>query len=159
MAITNSSPIVSTATSYELDQKMDLDSYPSVSAKLTTSPFDDETPSTSTHPTPASSPTDPTEVVRVLKKSECKQAADTLALAFKDDELARYFTHTEDRKHYTEAENWDLHVFIMHCIVKAHVGSGMATVVGEDYDCVALWYDIASKIPAQTSRLFRFSDY
>ena len=77
--------------------------------------------------------------VRILKKSEYKQAALCLAEAFKDDEVVQYAIQTGDRKKSTPEKDWKLHLHMMECIVYAHCMSGVATVVGPNYDCVALW--------------------
>ncbi|KAF6229269.1 hypothetical protein HO133_007385 [Letharia lupina] len=77
--------------------------------------------------------------VRVLHKSEYKEAALCLAEAFKDDDVVMYFVKTGDRKNFTAADEWKLHLHIMECITYAHIISGLATVVGPNYDCVALW--------------------
>lgn len=76
--------------------------------------------------------------VRILDKSEYKQAALCLAEAFKDDDVVMYFVKTGDRKADADAE-WKLHLHIMECMTYAHCMSGLATVVGPNYDCVALW--------------------
>ena len=78
--------------------------------------------------------------VRVLDKSEYKQAALSLAEAFKDDEVVMYPIKTADRKKSTPEKDWKLHLYMMECIVYAHCISGQATVIGPNYDCVALWY-------------------
>ena len=78
--------------------------------------------------------------VRVLDKSEYKQAALSLAEAFKDDEVVLYPIKTADRKNSTPEKDWKLHLYMMECIVYAHCISGKATVIGPNYDCVALWY-------------------
>ena len=80
--------------------------------------------------------------VRVLHKSEYKQAALSLAQAFKDDEVVMYPIKTADRKKSTSEKDWKLHLYMMECIVYAHCISGKATVIGPNYDCVALWYVI-----------------
>lgn len=77
--------------------------------------------------------------VRVLHKSEYKQAALCLAEAFKDDDVVMYFVRTGDRKKFTADDEWKLHLHIMECLVYAHCISGLATVIGPNYDCVALW--------------------
>ena len=82
--------------------------------------------------------------VRVLHKSEYKQAALCLAEAFKDDDVVMYFVKTGDRKKFSPDDEWKLHLHIMECITYAHCISGLATVVGPNYDCVALWYVLAS---------------
>ena len=139
MAIVASHPVMLSNAENISDPNITINTYPSMSTGSRSSPTDDGPFPTATPSTLACRPIDKTKVIRVLQKSECKQAGLALAQAFKDDDLAKYFTHTEDRKHCTETENWDLHVFIMQCIVKAHVNRGMATVIGDDYDCVALW--------------------
>ena len=77
--------------------------------------------------------------VRNLKKSEYKQAALCLAEAFENDEVVQYAIQTGDRKNSTPEKDWKLHLHMMECIVYAHCMSGVATVVGPNYDCVALW--------------------
>ena len=77
--------------------------------------------------------------VRVLTKRDLKSAAYTLAEAFNDDDLSRYFTHTPDRADCTPADHWRLHLTIMKHVVRAHIYSGLVTAVGENNDCVALW--------------------
>lgn len=84
--------------------------------------------------------------VRVLDKSEYKQAALSLAQAFKDDEVVMYPIKTADRKYSTPEKDWKLHLHMMECIVYAHCISGQATVIGPNYDCVALWYVIVSTL-------------
>ncbi|KAL9136143.1 MAG: hypothetical protein Q9175_002642 [Cornicularia normoerica] len=77
--------------------------------------------------------------VRVLHKGEYKQAALCLAEAFKDDDVVMYFVKTGDRKKASADDEWKLHLHIMECITYAHCISGLATVAGPNYDCVALW--------------------
>ena len=85
-------------------------------------------------PTPAHS-----EEVRVLKLSECKDAALCLAEAFAEDDVAMYFVDTPDRARKTKDENWALHLRNMEYLVAAHCLGGLALTVGPNYDCVALW--------------------
>ena len=85
-------------------------------------------------------PSDEGNAVRTLEISEYKEAAACLAESFKDDEVARYFVDTGDRKDWDEAEYWNLHVLILECIVRAHILKGLATTVGHGYGCVALWW-------------------
>lgn len=80
-----------------------------------------------------------TRVVRQLPESEYLGAGLTLAQAFEDDQLARYFVDTPDRSHWTKEEKWDLHLNIMQCLTFAHCIRGLVTTVGEDYGSVALW--------------------
>ena len=98
-------------------------------------------PSMSQASSSASAATNPAtdHPVRVLQKSEYKQAALSLAEAFKDDDVVMYFVKTGDRKKFTPDDEWKLHLHIMECIVYAHCMSGLATVIGPNYDCVALW--------------------
>jgi hypothetical protein len=77
--------------------------------------------------------------VRILKKSEYKQAALCLAEAFKDDEVVQYAIKTGDRKNSTPEKDWKMHLHMMECITYSHCISGLATVIGPNYDCVALW--------------------
>ena len=77
--------------------------------------------------------------IRVLRPQEYKQAAQSLAEAFANDEVARYFTHTPDRIQWTEQQRWDLHVSILDYIVYAHILNGLVLSTGPDYGCVALW--------------------
>lgn len=84
--------------------------------------------------------------VRVLDKKEYKQAALSLAQAFKDDEVVMYAIKTADRRNSTPEKDWKLHLYMMECIVYAHCISGKATVIGPNYDCVALWYVIVSTL-------------
>lgn len=79
------------------------------------------------------------DVVRRVTVSEYKQAALCLAEAFKDDDIAQYFTHTPDREHWSEAQKWKLHVEIMEYITYAHILKGLVLAIGPDYGCVALW--------------------
>ena len=77
--------------------------------------------------------------VRVLGLHEWKQAGLSLAEAFKDDEVSRYFVDTPDRAHWSEDQKWDLHVKIMEYITYAHLLKGLVVSAGPNYDCVALW--------------------
>ncbi|GAB7355978.1 hypothetical protein MBLNU459_g6608t1 [Dothideomycetes sp. NU459] len=77
--------------------------------------------------------------VRLVTPAEYKEAAQCLAEAFADDEVARYFTHTPDREHWTEEQRWELHVSILEYIVYAHILKGVVLTVGPNYGCVALW--------------------
>lgn len=76
--------------------------------------------------------------IRILDKSEYKEAALCLAEAFKDDDVVMYFVKTGERNSDLDAE-WKLHLHIMECITYAHCMSGLATAIGPNYDCVALW--------------------
>ena len=77
--------------------------------------------------------------VRVLGLHEWKEAALSLAEAFKDDEVAKYFVDVPDRPNWTAAQKWERHVKIMEYLVYAHLLKGFVTSAGPDYDCVALW--------------------
>ncbi|KAI9821786.1 MAG: hypothetical protein M1827_002367 [Pycnora praestabilis] len=79
------------------------------------------------------------EDIRAVGIHEHKEAAQCLADAFADDEVARYFIDTEDRSHWSEQDKWDLHVSILEYVVAAHCYKGLVTTVGSNYDCVALW--------------------
>ncbi|KAL8936034.1 MAG: hypothetical protein Q9211_004385 [Gyalolechia sp. 1 TL-2023] len=77
--------------------------------------------------------------VRVIAKKESKAAADCLAQAFRNDEVAQYFVKTRDTEHWSEDERWALHVRIMRSLVLAHCIKGLALTVGPNHDGVALW--------------------
>lgn len=77
--------------------------------------------------------------VRVVPASEYKQAALSLAEAFREDEVARYFVDTPDLAHWTEEQKWQLHCDILEYITYAHCLKGLVTTVGPDYGAVALW--------------------
>ena len=77
---------------------------------------------------------------RVLKCSEYKAAAACLAEAFATDDLAQYFIETDDRKHWTKEQKWNLHVQIMEYVTYAHCLKGLALAVGPNHDSVALWF-------------------
>ncbi|KAG9549517.1 hypothetical protein KCU61_g3814, partial [Aureobasidium melanogenum] len=77
--------------------------------------------------------------VRRVTLAEYKQAAQCLAEAFADDDVARYFTEVPDRAHWTEKQKWDLHVSILEYITYAHILKGLVLAAGPDYGCVALW--------------------
>ncbi|CAD0023289.1 unnamed protein product [Aureobasidium pullulans] len=76
--------------------------------------------------------------VRRVTLAEYKQAAQCLAEAFADDDVARYFTEVPDRAHWTEKQKWDLHVSILEYMTYAHILKGLVLAAGSDYGCVAL---------------------
>jgi hypothetical protein len=77
--------------------------------------------------------------VRVVSVHEYKEAALSLAEAFADDHVARYFIDTPDRADWTEEQKWELHVQILEYITYAHCLKGLVTTVGPNYGAVALW--------------------
>jgi hypothetical protein len=77
--------------------------------------------------------------VRVLQLHEYKEAALSLAEAFKQDDVSMYFINTPDRANWTEKQKWDLHLKIMEYITYAHLLRGLVVSAGPNYDCVALW--------------------
>jgi hypothetical protein len=79
-----------------------------------------------------------TDGVRVVTAAEYKKAAECLAEAFGQDDVARYFIDVPDRVHWTEEEKWALHVEILEYITYAHILKGLVTTVG-DFETVALW--------------------
>lgn len=81
----------------------------------------------------------PDNQVRQVGICEYKAAALSLAQAFKDDEVAMYFIETDESKHWTREEKWDLHLSIMEYLVHAHILKGLVTTIGPNYDAVALW--------------------
>jgi hypothetical protein len=86
------------------------------------------------------SPAHKDDGVRVVTPEEYKEAAMCLAEAFAEDDVARYFIDVPDRKHWSEAEKWKLHVDILEYVTYAHCLKGLVTTVGEGYGGVALWY-------------------
>ncbi|EMF09615.1 uncharacterized protein SEPMUDRAFT_151572 [Sphaerulina musiva SO2202] len=92
--------------------------------------------------------------VRILTLAEYKEAALSLAEAFKDDHTSQYFTHTPDRAHWTEQQRWELHVKVMEYITYAHLLKGLVVSAGPNYDCVALWMPPGKDIDGY-STLFR----
>lgn len=79
------------------------------------------------------------DAVRTLRLDEYKAAALSLAEAFKDDHVSKYFLDTPEREIWSEQQKWDLHVKIMEYIVYAHLLKGLVVSAGPNYDCVALW--------------------
>ncbi|KAG8527555.1 uncharacterized protein KY384_007707 [Bacidia gigantensis] len=98
---------------------------------------------------------DPTSTVRKLKPSETRHASLCLAEAFIDDDTARYFTHTPDRASCSDQDQWNLHVFIMEQLVRAHIVCGLATVIGDNYDSVALWMPPGKTMDGLKSRMHK----
>lgn len=112
---------------------MEMTKTPTTSTQFTSS-------ETSTKVSLTSGNDDPSRGVRVLEKSEYKAAAACLADAFEHDDVAGYFLKTTDTDRWSSQHIWKLHVHIMECLVLAHIMKGQATVIGPNYDCVALWY-------------------
>ncbi|EME78289.1 uncharacterized protein MYCFIDRAFT_100980, partial [Pseudocercospora fijiensis CIRAD86] len=77
--------------------------------------------------------------VRVLTLSEYKEAAYSLAEAFKEDHTTIYFTDTPDRAEWTDEQKWQLHLKMMEYITYAHLLKGLVVSAGPNYDCVGLW--------------------
>jgi len=77
--------------------------------------------------------------VRVVSAHEFMEAALSLAEAFAEDHVARYFIDTPDRADWTEEQKWELHVQILEYITYAHCLKGLVTTVGPNYGAVALW--------------------
>jgi len=86
---------------------------------------------------PEASPT--SSDLRVVTIDEYKEAAQCLAEAFADDEVARYFIDTAKTEHWSKEDKWNLHVSILEYAVSAHCLKGLVTTIGPNYDCVALW--------------------
>ncbi|KAL8672394.1 MAG: hypothetical protein Q9168_003133 [Polycauliona sp. 1 TL-2023] len=63
--------------------------------------------------------------VRELPVAESDKAAESLALAFADDDVAMYFVDTDDTENWSKEEKWTMH--------------GLALTIGPHHDCVALW--------------------
>lgn len=95
---------------------------------------------TSTQTIPATTKLSHSEqTIRVCQLSEYKAVALSLAHAFADDPCAMFCVETEDRRHWTPQQKWDLHVEIMEYVVYAHMLDGVVTTIGDDYGAVALW--------------------
>jgi hypothetical protein len=90
-----------------------------------------------THAIPKSLPAD--DEVRVVSLEEYEGAAQSLAEAFADDHVARYFVDTPDRADWSQEEKWNLHVQILEYVTYAHLLKGLVTTVGPNYGAVALW--------------------
>ncbi|KAL8687458.1 MAG: hypothetical protein Q9224_005146, partial [Gallowayella concinna] len=77
--------------------------------------------------------------IREISLEESDAAADALALAFADDDVAMYFVRMHETEGWSDEERWNMHVRIMRSIVKAHCLKGLVLTIGPNYDCVALW--------------------
>lgn len=77
--------------------------------------------------------------VRIIPRDEYKAAADSLAEAFRHDDVATYFIDAPDTNTWTASERWEVHVKIMRSVVLAHCIKGLALTVGPNHDAVALW--------------------
>jgi ribosomal protein S18 acetylase RimI-like enzyme len=77
--------------------------------------------------------------IRIVDPSEYKEAATSLAEAFREDHVVRYAIDTPDRAHWTEEERFNLHRQAFEYITYAHCLKGLVTTIGENYGCVALW--------------------
>ncbi|KAL8682254.1 MAG: hypothetical protein Q9186_001713 [Xanthomendoza sp. 1 TL-2023] len=76
--------------------------------------------------------------IREISLEESDAAADALALAFADDDVAMYFVRMHETEGWSDEERWNMHVRIMRSIVKAHCLKGLVLTIGPNYDCVAL---------------------
>jgi ribosomal protein S18 acetylase RimI-like enzyme len=79
------------------------------------------------------------QAIRIVDPSEYKEAAASLAEAFRNDHAVRYAIDTPDRAHWTEEERFNLHRQAFEYITYAHCLNGLVTTIGENYGCVALW--------------------
>ena len=77
--------------------------------------------------------------IRIVEPSKYKEAAASLAEAFREDHAVRYAIDTPDRAHWTEEERFNLHRQAFEYITYAHCLNGLVTTIGESYGCVALW--------------------
>ena len=77
--------------------------------------------------------------IRIVDPSEYKEAAASIAEAFREDLVVRYPIDTPDRAHWTEEERFNLHRQAFEYITYAHCLKGLVTTIGENYGCVALW--------------------
>ena len=82
----------------------------------------------------------PNDHVRIVGLEECKEAAKCLADAFMDDDVSKYFIHTESAGFRSwNTETWKLHQSICEYLVYAHCLKGLVTTAGPNYDSIALW--------------------
>ncbi|KAL8930940.1 MAG: hypothetical protein Q9208_000041 [Pyrenodesmia sp. 3 TL-2023] len=77
--------------------------------------------------------------VRVVPNKEHRAAADCLAEAFRDDDVAKYFVRTPDTQTWSDSKRWEMHLRIMRSLVLAHCYKGLALTVGPHHEAVALW--------------------
>ena len=91
----------------------------------------------------------PNDQVRIVGLEDCKEAAKCLAEAFMEDDVARYFIHTDPAGfQYWSPEALKLHYSICEYLVYAHCLKGLVTTTGPDYDSVALWYFCSAQEPS-----------
>lgn len=82
----------------------------------------------------------PSDQVRVVGPDDCVKAAECLAEAFMNDDVAKYFIFTESGSPKTwNPETLWLHRKICEYLVSAHYMKGLVTIAGPNYDSVALW--------------------
>jgi ribosomal protein S18 acetylase RimI-like enzyme len=77
--------------------------------------------------------------IRIVSPSEYKEAAASLAEAFREDHVVRYPIDTPDRVNWSEEDRYALHRQVLEYVTYAHCLRGLATTVGKNYGCVALW--------------------
>lgn len=78
--------------------------------------------------------------VRIVGAENFKEAAQCLAEAFLDDDVAKYFIHTDPAGYQNwKAEDLRLHTSICEYITYAHCLKGLVTTTGPNYGSVALW--------------------
>lgn len=77
--------------------------------------------------------------IRIVSPSEYKEAAASIAEAFRDDHVVRYPIDTPDRAHWSEEDRFNLHRELLEYVTYAHCLRGLVTTIGENYGCVALW--------------------
>ncbi len=78
--------------------------------------------------------------VRIIPSKEHKAAANCLAEAFREDDVAKYFVRTPDTEAWSDSKKWDMHTRIMNSLVLAHCHKGLALTVGPYHEAVALWW-------------------
>ena len=88
----------------------------------------------------------PSDQVRVVGPDDCEKAAQCLAEAFMNDDVAKYFIFTEPGSPKTwNTESLRLHHKICEYLVYAHYMKGLVTIAGPNYDSVALWYILTAE--------------
>ena len=89
---------------------------------------------------PAKPSTDRSDQVRIVDINEYKQAAQSLAESFLNDDVSQYFLHSDAGAFKTwTKEARDLHNKIYEYITYAHCLKGLVTTAGPNYESVALW--------------------
>lgn len=91
-------------------------------------------------PSPAKEKKNPAHnQVRIVPISEYKEAAQTLAEAFWEDDVGRYCVDTPENESWTDEQKWECHRLILEYFTAMHCMKGMVTTIGPNYDAIAMW--------------------